>query len=251
MRGVAEQRDAAMRPARQRVAVAHRIFPELRRRLDQRAGVDEREGEALHMRHHVLEAAELRPALLVARQRAAFADFHLHRPVGERIVGPRAFGNRIDHDLRLHAAGDHHRAAGEEFRPVGRATIEHRAVPVRLAFVGEQRLAHIRMNAVGTDQDVAARRLAVRAVGTEEVSRHAAFVLREGAEPLPGVDARLADAGAHRLIDHLLQSAAVDRELRKFKAGVGAARLAPDLLAGAAQIKKFMGADRDLIEPRP
>ena len=28
MRGVAEQRDAAVRPARQRIAVAQRIFPE-------------------------------------------------------------------------------------------------------------------------------------------------------------------------------------------------------------------------------
>ena len=40
MRRIAEQRHAAVRPARQRIAVAHRILPELRRRRDQRLDVD-------------------------------------------------------------------------------------------------------------------------------------------------------------------------------------------------------------------
>ena len=52
------------------------------------------------------------------------------------------------------------------------------------------------------------------------------------------------------LVDHGLQAAAMDRELRKFKAGVGAARLAPDLLAAAVHVEQFVGADADLVEFR-
>ena len=219
MRGVAEQRDAAVRPARQRIAVAHRIFPELRRRLDQRLGVDERNAEALHMRHQIFEPAGARPVFL-ARRHAAFADLHQHRPVGQRAVGARAFADRIDHELRRHAAGDHHRAAGEELRPVDRAAPQHRAVPARRAFVGIERLAHVRVDAVGADQHVAAHAAAVAAVAVEEIRGDAAFVLRERAEPMAGVDAGLAEPRAHRLVDHALQPAAMDRELRHVVAGI-------------------------------
>ena len=116
---------------------------------------------------------------------------HQHRPVGERPVGARAFADRIDHELGGHAAGDHHRAAGEELRPVDGAAPQHRAVPARRAFVGIKRLAHQRMDAVGADQDIAARGGAMRAVAAEEISGDAGLVLREGAEPVAGMDARL------------------------------------------------------------
>ena len=61
---------------------------------------------------------------------------------------------------------------------------------------------------------------------------------------------RFAEPRAHGLVDHRLQAAAVDRELRKFEAGVGAARLAPDLLADAVGVEQLVGADADLVEPR-
>ena len=97
-----------------------------------------RHAEALHMRHQVLEAAAARPVLLV-RRRAALADLHQHRPVGQAAVFARALADRIDHELGRHAAGDHHRTAGEEFRPVERAAPQHRAVPARRALVRIER----------------------------------------------------------------------------------------------------------------
>ena len=62
--------------------------------------------------------------------------------------------------------------------------------------------------------------------------------MRELAEPRP-----------HRLVDHGLQSSAMDRELRDVVAGVEAARLAPDLLPEPVGVEQLVGADRDRIEP--
>ena len=46
-----------------------------------------------------------------------------------------------------------------------------------------------------------------------------------------------------------LQAAAVNGELRQIVAGVGAARLAPNLLAETVGVKQFVGADGDGVEP--
>ena len=43
---------------------------------------------------------------------------------------------------------------------------------------------------------------AVGAVAAEKIRRHPRLVLAERAEPAGGVDAALADPGAHRLMDH-------------------------------------------------
>jgi len=42
----------------------------------------------------------------------------------------------------------------------------------------------------------------------------------------------------------------VNRKLRIFETGIGAARLAPDLLADAVHVKQFVGSNSDLVEPR-
>ena len=60
------------------------------------------------------------------------------------------------------------------------------------------------MNPVGTDQHIAPRRQAMRAVAVEEVGAHAGFVLPEISETMAGVDARLAEAGADCLVDDRL-----------------------------------------------
>ena len=106
------------------------------------------------------------------------------------------------------------------------------------------------MDAVGADQNVAARGCAVRAVAAEEITRDAAFVLRERAEPVPAVDAGFPEARACGLVDDRLQTAAMDRELRIFKTSISAARLAPDLLADAVHIEELVGPDPDLVELR-
>src|SRR5271155_4004264 len=134
-------------------------------------------------------------------------------------------------------------------RPVDGATPQHRAVPARRAFVRKQCFAHGGMNAVGADQHVAARRRPVRAVAVEKIGGDAGFVLAGGAEPVSGMDARLAEPRADRLIDHALQTAAMDGKLRYVVAGIEPARFAPDLLAEAVGVKQLIGAAAARIEP--
>src|SRR5213080_3078673 len=94
------------------------------------------------------------------------------------------------------------------------------------------------MDTIGADQHVAACGQAMRTAAIEEIRRDAAVVLREGAEPR-----------ARRLIDDVLQSAAVDRELRHVETRIGAAQFAPDLLPEAVEVEQLVGADRDGVEP--
>src|SRR3954447_6947116 len=98
------------------------------------------------------------------------------------------------------------------------------------------------MNAVGADQHVATRGAAVRAVAVEEIGGDAALVLGECAEPMTGVQTAFAKPRTHRLVDHTLETAAMNRELRNVVARVDASRLAPDLLAEAVGVDKLMGA---------
>src|SRR5580704_1640859 len=104
------------------------------------------------------------------------------------------------------------------------------------------------MNAVGADQDIAAHRLDVVAGAIEEVRGHPALVLGEGPELATGVNGFLAEPLLDGLKDHVLQPAAVDRELRHVMAGVDAANVAPDLLAMAIEIIKHVGADGGVVE---
>src|SRR5262249_40359005 len=106
------------------------------------------------------------------------------------------------------------------------------------------------IDAVGADQHVAAPAGPVRSVPIEEVGRDAALVLAEGAQAMAGLDMRFAQARPHRLVDHRLQAAAMDGELRHVVAGIDAARLAPDLLAEAVGVDELVGADGDLVEAR-
>jgi len=104
------------------------------------------------------------------------------------------------------------------------------------------------MNPIGADQHVAVRGRTLRAVTIEEIRGHAAFVLAKRAEPMSGMDARLAKPGAHRLPDHRLQPAAVDGELRDVIARIGPAQLAPDLLAEPVGVDQLAGPHRDRVE---
>src|SRR5271166_1067344 len=66
---------------------------------------------------------------------------------------------------------------------------------------------------------------------------------------MSGMDARLAQARARRLMDDALQMPAMNRELRHVIAGIRSARLAPDLLTEAVGVEELECADRDLVEP--
>src|SRR5262249_26964303 len=73
-------------------------------------------------------------------------------------------------------------------------------------------------------------------------------VLAKMSQAMAGVDARLAEPRAHRLVDDRLQPAAMDGELRHLVAGVGAAQLAPDLLTEAVGVKQLVGSDPHRVE---
>ena len=105
------------------------------------------------------------------------------------------------------------------------------------------------MDAVSADQNVTARRLDVRAGAVEEIRGHPALVLREGAEPASGVDGICAEPFLDSAMNHALQAAAMDRELRHVVTGAKAARLAPDFLTVAVEIVQIIGTDRDGIQP--
>ena len=78
---------------------------------------------------------------------------------------------------------------------------------------------------------------------------HAAFVLRERAEPATGVDRLLAEPLLDGAMDDALQPPAMNRELRHVVAGAEAARLAPDFLAVTVEIIQIIGADSGRIQP--
>src|SRR5262245_36252180 len=105
------------------------------------------------------------------------------------------------------------------------------------------------MDTVGTDQHVAGDGMAVRAVPIKEPGGDAALILLEAAEPAAGVEAALAEPRARGLIDHALQAAAMNRELRHVVARLEAARLAPHLLAETVGVDQLVGADRDAVQP--
>ncbi len=105
------------------------------------------------------------------------------------------------------------------------------------------------MNAVGADQDIAARGFDMGAGAVEEMRDHAALVLRERAEPATGVDGLRAEPFLDGAMDDALQAAAMDRELRHVVTGIEAARLAPDFLAVTVEIIQLIGADRGGVEP--
>src|ERR1700704_6692455 len=105
------------------------------------------------------------------------------------------------------------------------------------------------MNAVGADQNVAARGVHMGAAAVEEISGDATLVLRKRAEPAAGADRIAAEPFDHRLMNDALQAAAVDRELRHVVAGIQPALFVPHLLAVARQIEQLCGTDGDGIEP--
>src|SRR5262245_42556432 len=66
-------------------------------------------------------------------------------------------------------------------------------------------------------------------------------------QAMAGMNARLAEPGAHRLVDDRLQPAAMDGELRHLVAGIGAAQLAPDLLPETV-VEQLVGSDPHRVE---
>src|SRR5262249_23319386 len=134
-------------------------------------------------------------------------------------------------------------------RPVHGPAPQTGPIPARRPLVRIKRLAHLRVDAVGADQHVAARGPPMRAGAIEEIGGDAAIVLGIGAQAMAGVNAALAETRARGLQDDALQMSPMNRELRHVIAGIGSARLAPDLLAETVGVEQLERADCDLVEP--
>ena len=158
--------------------------------------------------------------------------------------------DRIKNEFPAHAAGDHHGAAIDVHRPVGRAAPQHHAVPDRRPLVWIERRTHGGVDAVSAHQHVA--------LGLERVTRLASLEPRDDAvaafgereQPAAGAHRIVAKPFAHRLQQHAVQSAAMDRELRRIETRVGAAQLAPHHLAKAVGVDQLARADAGTIERR-
>jgi hypothetical protein len=104
------------------------------------------------------------------------------------------------------------------------------------------------VDTIGADQDIATDHCPVRTRAIKKMGCYTGFVLLECAYSVAGVHLRCADSLEHGPIYHRLQSASVNRELRKLIPGSKTARLTPDLLAKAVGIEQLVGADGDRIE---
>ena len=105
------------------------------------------------------------------------------------------------------------------------------------------------VDAVRADEHVGAHSLAAQTgLRVREMRNDAALVLHEALQPHAGAHRAGTEFGDDFVVDHLLQTAAMDRELRIVEAGVDAAQFGPHLLAEPADVVKFLGADADGVE---
>ena len=151
----------AMRPARQRIAVAHRVFPEIP--ASTRSAVARRRTvmETLHVRRQfVVAPGRDQSSLYAAADR--LRNLGGHRPVGQSPVLLFSFQRSDRSQASRKPALNDHRAPVEKHRPFLRAAPQHDAVPAGRAFVRKEYLPHSRVDPIGADQHVAARRCAMR-----------------------------------------------------------------------------------------
>ena len=107
------------------------------------------------------------------------------------------------------------------------------------------------VDAVRADEHVAAHGFAAQPeLGVSEMCDDAALVLDEALQLQAGAYRAGTKFGDHFVVDHFLQPAAMDRELRKVEAGVRAALFAPHLLTKPADVVQFLGADARSVELR-
>jgi hypothetical protein len=103
------------------------------------------------------------------------------------------------------------------------------------------------MDAIGCDQNVGF--LAMQsAIGLAEHDLDLAARLLEAFGRHAGDDCRLAEPLAHRVEQHRLQHAAMDRELRPIVAGEAPAGLRPDQASALGEIGDLLGPDTDCLE---
>ena len=190
MGGVAEQRDAALRPVLDRLAVAQHPHP---------PGLDALE----HAQHLGPLALEVLPQVAGVRLRVPALDVALGMEHGDQVV-ELAAAERIVHEVRARARPQDHVGLPEILRHL--VALEHRSIgdmarDQRLA-VADDLLAHLRPHAVAADQGAAPDPLARlqghgdAVVVLLEVLEGAVVLQRDEVVALAGVDEDAVDVVA-------------------------------------------------------
>ena len=157
--------------------------------------------------------------------------------------------NRVEHEFAAKSAANCH---GGSIAPgfAERRTPPHgNAVPAGRALIGIKPATPDRVDAVTTDEDIRARRLAVSAIHrVREVGRDPGLILDETGKPACRFDRIRSQPFDHRIEQNFLQSTPVNGELRDIVSGAKSARFAPDFLAGLGEVIKFRRPYSDGVE---
>src|SRR5258706_4805103 len=240
MRRVADERDPPERPATYRVAVGHWI-------LEHDLGVPE----------HLREIQPLEAETLEGRQEVGRAPVQI--PVRPNVARREELGSpgdepaalrvelladRIDDDLADVEPAALDEALAAEIRRPARHSAPHVDPRIyRRPLVRVELPAHGGMNTVASDRNAAAHRFPAR-----EADRDAALALFYRFAAIPQCDGIGAEPLPHRLDQHPVQLAAVDRKLRPGVARVAAARLLVDELPEAVVEAHLARQDRMALE---
>src|SRR5476651_527051 len=192
---IAQQRDAAMAPAREGIAVDHREFQDRMRRFDDARHVEPVEFPVLEARQEIGELA--RPVPVLARQHRAIAHMQVADPVDQRLAlfGVRTADRIADEFLRVMACL-HHGGAIEERLADGDAAPHQDALPLGGTFVGMELCAHGGVDAVGADQDIGFGGLDGPAVAVREARMDLVALLLEASDTPAELDPLAAQHGA-------------------------------------------------------
>lgn len=210
--------------------------------------IEIREREAAREGQHRRALGRARPALLRGRRDAPVRHLGEHDPV-HQLAPVLGLGDRVEHALAAHAAADRHGAPVAPGGPGRGAPPHQHAVPAGRPLVRVEAAAGDRVDPVRRDQHVGPHRApgpAPHRVG--EMRRDPALVLQEAGQREASAHGLPAQALPHGRVQHALEAPAMDRELRHRMARMGAAQLAPDLLALAVVVAQFPGADRHPVE---
>src|SRR5262245_44865240 len=249
MRRISQQRYLAVRPARQRIAVAIGILKECPGGSDHLSGLDETQSEAISDEaQRLFQASGAVPVLATWRFFGPITDARHHSPVRQAHAGLRRIEvDRIENELGRVAASNHHRATVRVHRPRQRAAPEQDAAPARRPFAGVEDAADARMDPVRPDQPVTDR-FGPLSRATFENCDDAAMPLFKSHQSAIGVEPRCADAVQHGVKQYAEQLATVDGDLGYSVAGLEAAQLMPHTLAKPVGVDQLARANAGLVE---
>ena len=259
VRGVAEQRDAADAPARQRIAVDQRVLEDRAGAVDQRGHVEPVEAP---VRERGAEVGDGRPGAFQSSRRRRVARRRGSSAIQLIVCSAVGSGrrDRVADELLVLVAGHDHRARRRGTarpRVVARHSMRppYRTAPSSRVDAARGRVEWMPSAPISRSP----RRWSTRRCRASRTCE------RRRSTPSPASLERRRPPGRRRrrrrrarsrdgVEQQQLQRAAVERELRPVVAGGAAARLAPDALAVAVEVDELGGLDgpaRRVARARP